>query len=137
MWGRVAHSLYFTLIPEMGIVGILLFSGILWGNYRDYCLIRSLEKKKDNLLDSALVTDDDTKRISQAIRTCYFFSLAYNGAMIAFLITGIFLSVLWYNYFWTLTSFYVATGNFAQELKNKLMLVQTSSVPEYSGSRSN
>jgi len=27
MWGRVAHSLYFTLIPEMGIIGTLFSVG--------------------------------------------------------------------------------------------------------------
>jgi len=29
IWGRVAHSLYFTLIPEQGLVGIAIFSALV------------------------------------------------------------------------------------------------------------
>ena len=120
MWGRVAHSLYFTLLPEMGIVGTLFFVGMLWGNYKDHRFICSLEEKKADYLASSSLTPEEKKKVSNGIRTLYFFSKAYSGAMVAYLVTGIFISVLWYNYFWTLSAFWVMTGNIARKSENLL-----------------
>ena len=33
--GRQAHSLYFTLLPELGLVGVMLFGAMIYFNYRD------------------------------------------------------------------------------------------------------
>jgi O-antigen ligase len=33
--GRQAHSLYFTLLPELGLVGVILFGAMIVLNYRD------------------------------------------------------------------------------------------------------
>jgi len=114
MWGRVAHSLYFTLLPEMGIVGTFFFAGMLWGNFKDHRFICRLEKDKVGLLETSIFTVAERKKISSGIRTLYFFSNAYSGAMVAYLATGIFISVLWYAYFWRLTAFWVLTGNIAR-----------------------
>lgn len=116
MWGRVAHSLYFTLLSEMGLIGTLLFIGILMGNYRDHRYICALYQKKDEILAGSSLAPEDKNKISNAIDTLYYFSLSFSGAMVAFLATGIFISVLWYKYFWILASFWVAAGNQARNL---------------------
>ena len=115
MWGRVAHSLYFTLLPEMGIVGTFFFAGMLWGNFKDHRFICRLEKDKVGLLETSIFTKAEREKISSSIRTLYFFSNAYSGAMVAYLATGIFISVLWYEYFWRFTAFWVLTGNLASK----------------------
>jgi len=123
MWGRVSHSLYFTLLPEMGIVGTFFFAGMLWGNFKNHRFICQLEKNKDSLIAGSIFTLAEREKISSGIRTLYFFSNAYSGAMVAYLVTGIFISVLWYVYFWQLTAFWVLTGNLA--LKTEKMLLSS------------
>ncbi len=125
MWGRVAHSLYFTLLSEMGLVGTFLFLGMLIGNIRDHRCVCELERNKVQYLVSAdHLTGSEKEDMSRKIRSLYFFSKAYFGAMIAYLVTGIFISVLWYSYFWTITAFFVLTGNYARKLK--VLLVRPS-----------
>ncbi|GAX62991.1 lipid A core - O-antigen ligase and related enzymes [Candidatus Scalindua japonica] len=120
MWGRVAHSLYFTLLPEMGIVGTIFFFGMIWGNYKDQRYLSTLETKKGALLAATNLTEEEKESISKGIRTLHFLSLAYGGAMVAYLVTGIFISVLWYGYFWMLTSFYVITSNVARNIEEQI-----------------
>jgi len=115
MWGRVAHSLYFTLLPEVGIVGTCFFMGMLWGNFKTHRYICQLEKNKGTLISDSDFTLAQKEHISSGIRSLYFFSQAYSGAMIAYLATGAFISVLWYSYFWQLTAFWVLTGNLARK----------------------
>jgi hypothetical protein len=126
-WGRAAHSLYFTLLPEMGIVGTLFFIGMLWGNYKDHRFICNLEKKKADYFASSSLAPEERKKIADGIRTLYFFSKAYSGAMVAYLATGIFISVLWYGYFWMLSAFWVITGNLARKTENLLIASQVQS----------
>ncbi len=33
--GRQAHSLYFTLLPELGLVGVMIFGAMIYSNYKD------------------------------------------------------------------------------------------------------
>ena len=130
MWGRAAHSLYFTLIPEMGIVGTLLFLGMLRANYKDHRYLCSLEKRKIDLLAASTLDQKKKEKIKKSIRMLYFFSKAYTGAMIAYLVTGIFISVLWYNYFWALSSFWVATTNIARKTENLLISTQATQLTQ-------
>ena len=123
MWGRVAHSLYFTLLPETGLAGTLLFTLMLWNNYKDHRYIANLEKNKPKLLSQASLKKDESELVlvNVCIRRLYYFSLAYCGAMIAFLTTGAFISVLWYSYFWILTSFWVMSSNVATNIEQILL----------------
>jgi O-antigen ligase len=50
MWGRVAHSFYFTVLPEMGLLGTYLVCGMLYGCYKDHRYTQDLQKRKENLL---------------------------------------------------------------------------------------
>lgn len=124
MWGRVAHSLYFTLIPEMGLVGTLFFLGILWNNFKDYRWISSLEKRKTLYLAATNLSSEEKSKLSHSINSLYYISCACSGAMVAYLVTGFFISVLWYDYFWKLTSFAVATHNIAQQAKKLISSTQ-------------
>ena len=121
MWGRVAHSLYFTLLPETGLAGTLLFAGMLWGNYKDHRYIVEIERNKSKLLNQANLTKEEVELVSAFIRKLYYLSLGYSGAMIAFLTTGTFISVLWYDYFWMLTSFWVMSSNVAKDIEQMLL----------------
>jgi len=105
--GRAVHSLYFTLIPELGLVGILLFSGMLYFSYKDLKWI--LKKEKEFLLKQ-----NQSKEIIQQLHKIKFIIFGITGAMLGYLVSGAFLSVLYYPYFWLLIALYSALENIAQ-----------------------
>ena len=91
MWGRQAHSLWFTLLPELGIPGVLLFLSLLRLNLRDLWYLGRLSTESDNY------------------RFAYFLSLAFMASLAGFFASGTFLSVLYYPHYWYLTAMIVAT----------------------------
>ena len=126
MWGRVAHSVYFTLLPETGLAGTLLFAMMLWRNYQDHRYMANLENTKSQLLTQATLTKEEIELFSIVMRRLYYLSLGYSGATIAFLTTGAFISVLWYDYFWMFTSFWVMSVNVAKKMESTLLEVSSS-----------
>src|SRR5882672_12578150 len=99
MWGRVAHSLYFTLLPEYGVIGTLLFFGIAVAGWRDRARIR--KRYRDTL------SAGPPPKVRKQLRTLYYLTLSLDASLIAFLVTGAFISVLYYPHFWILTAFTV------------------------------
>lgn len=99
MWGRVAHSLWFTLLPELGIAGVFIYLFLLYYNLRD---IRSL----------AVVN----VRERQDMLFFRYMSYAYLGSLVGFFSAGSFLSVLYYPHYWYLTALIVATVRTAGKL---------------------
>ncbi len=92
--GRASHSLYFTLIPELGLVGIALYIAMLaiaWRKLRS--IVGTVRKGKTDPRE-----DSDVVLLAKA-------TLA---AFIGFLTTGAFISVLYYPHFWYLLGFSLA-----------------------------
>jgi len=88
--GRVAHSLYFTLLPELGTVGTICFVLALVG------AIGNLRKTIKR--EAAFTAKSGTTFVEASAR-------ATLVGLVAFLVTGIFLSVLYYPSFWYLIGF--------------------------------
>jgi len=101
MWGRVAHSIWFTLIPETGIVGILIFFSLLRYNIKDIFLIKRL---------SVLQNDADDRYL-------YHVSLAMIASLAGFFASATFLSVLYYPHYWYMTAIIVAAARLAKKKK--------------------
>lgn len=97
MWGRAAHSLHFTVLSELGFIGILLFYGMAYACHRDLKKLR----KKD-------ATHTGIEAESVGLK---FLSLAVNGALITFLATASFVSVFDYPHFWILIGLCTAVIN--------------------------
>ncbi len=53
MGGRQAHSIYFTLLPELGAAGCCFFFAILKGLYNRYAAIRDFCPSKQVLSDES------------------------------------------------------------------------------------
>lgn len=115
MWGRAAHSLYFTLLPETGLVGTIVFAMMLWSCVKDHRYIKLLERRKAITMNGVGLNSEQSERLLASIRGLHSLSLAYSGAMIGFLVSGAFISVLWYGYFWIFCSFWAMTRNAAKE----------------------
>jgi probable O-glycosylation ligase (exosortase A-associated) len=90
--GRAAHSLYFTLIPELGIVGVFLFVHMLYTSLRDIKISRG--RTKSTFPPSSV----ENVGMSKEKRRCH--GLAFEGSLLAYLVSGTFISVLYYPSFW-------------------------------------
>jgi hypothetical protein len=108
MWGRVAHSLWFTLIPELGIFGILIYFYLLKYNISD---ILSLHKLPGN--------DPD-------ILYLHSLSGAFIASITGYFISGTFISVLYYPHYWYITGIIVA----ATRIGNKISVVASPAIKE-------
>jgi probable O-glycosylation ligase (exosortase A-associated) len=102
MWGRAAHSLWFTLIPELGIFGIIIYFALLTYNIKD---LAHLKKQKAGN--------------NQDLRYLYILSIASFAALAGFFASATFLSVLYYPHYWYLTALIVAMANISRELTKK------------------
>lgn len=95
--GRQAHSLYFTLIPELGSLGIAIF-GFLLINFSS-----RTGKLMKRLGGKASGTEDEDKRLFLLS-----FSKALRVGMAGFLVSALFISVLYYPIFWHLLGIFLA-----------------------------
>ena len=102
MWGRVAHSLWFTLIPELGIFGIIIYFTLLAYNIRDIRYLKTF-KNSDN----------------KDLQYLYLLSIATLAALAGFFASATFLSVLYYPHYWYITALIVAMINISRELVRK------------------
>lgn len=91
--GRVAHSLYFTLFPELGLIGAFLFFAIIYYSLKDLKITRKLclQHEINN-------TDNQRERF-------YYLTIALEGSMVSYLVSGIFISILYYPNFYILVGF--------------------------------
>jgi O-antigen ligase len=98
IWGKACHSLFFTLLSEEGLAGVVVFLLIMVTALKDRRQIRRFY----NQHRGSLSTD-----AQEELRTLYFLSLAIDISLVGFLVTGAFITVLYYPHFWLLTAFSV------------------------------
>jgi probable O-glycosylation ligase (exosortase A-associated) len=100
MWGRVAHSLWFTLIPELGIFGIIIYFLLLFYNLRDIFSLRRITAKKEN----------------QDVKYLHYLSSAFIASLVGYFAAGTFLSVLYYPHYWYVCGIIVAASQIARKI---------------------
>jgi O-antigen ligase len=101
VWGRVAHSVYFTLLPEYGVVGTVLFFIIV---------IKGIMARRRALRTcrSQLAREDLSPESREHFRFYQQMLAGMDGAVVTFMVTGAFIAVLYYPHLWLLTAFTVA-----------------------------
>jgi O-antigen ligase len=104
--GRAAHSLYFTLLPELGIIGTVLFFTIIIYVWKDLLWVRYIIKK------DILFTSNLNKNI-------YYNTLAIEASIIGYLSSSVFISTLYYPNFWLLTAIMVALKNIVSDYHDR------------------
>ncbi|VVS94075.1 O-antigen ligase family protein [Desulfoluna spongiiphila] len=110
MWGRAAHSLWFTLIPETGVVGTVLYLILVHANFKDaFLLIRVPASDDDG-------DDDGEDEVASDKRFIHALGLGFVVAMLGFFASGTFISVLYYAHFWYLTGFIIVAVNIAEPM---------------------
>ena len=97
-WGRVSHSVYFTLLPEYGIVGTVLFFIIV---------IKGIRARRRALRTcrSQLARQDLSPQSRTHFRFYQQMLAGMDGGIVTFLVTGAFIAVLYYPHLWVLTAF--------------------------------
>ena len=104
--GRMAHSIYFTMLPELGLIGTMLFLGMVAGNIKDLNYIKKTTIQKTDQMGDKFESK------------CYPLALALEGSMIGFLVSGAFISILYYPNFWFSMGFIVSLKNVVMKNMN-------------------
>jgi hypothetical protein len=89
------HSVYFTLLPELGILGAFLFGSMIYYSYKDTKRIRDKLRKKAKMLKENTTIKDLNLGFS------------LEASLIGYLVSSIFISTLYYPNFWILMGFTV------------------------------
>jgi hypothetical protein len=110
MWGRVAHSLWFTVLAELGVPGVLVYGLLLFFNLRDSVRLRAIGR----------TVGGDDGRLLGGLGSAFLASFA------GFFASGTFLSVLYYPHYWYLTGFIVATYSVAAGVGRERAIISTS-----------
>ena len=105
--GRQAHSLYFTLLPELGLVGVIIFGSMVYLNYKDTRVKSFIPRIPAGRRDGADVED------LQILRATLYGNAIFGG-MIGYLATSTFISTLYYPTFWIMMALAVALRNTTQ-----------------------
>lgn len=91
-YGDVSHSLWLTALVEGGIVGFSIFLYLIYLNIKDTLSMRRLKELDDDL------------------RFLKYFGVATFTMLIAYLVSGTFITVNYYPHFWYLTAI-IAAGS--------------------------
>ncbi len=94
--GRMAHSVYFTVLPELGLMGTIPFLLIILYTFKDLKHIKKIA-----------LTNRNTKVSFQPDRF-YYIALALEGSLITYLVSSVFISTLYYPNLWFLIGFIIA-----------------------------
>lgn len=98
MSGRAVHSIYFTLLPELGILGTVIYILMLFDIYRRYRLVNKQE-----------VSSSVPEKTRVALCTLNNMTTGLFVGIIGFLASGIFLSVLYYPQFYNFIALIIVT----------------------------
>jgi O-antigen ligase len=89
--GRAAHSMYFTLMPELGLIGIVLFAYMLLLTVRNLRFIQRSGTTEGTAADGELPVAS--------------LATAMEASLVGYLASGVFISVLYYPNFYLLMGF--------------------------------
>jgi O-antigen ligase len=105
--GRQAHSAWVTLLAELGLAGIVIIGGMLVQCYKDLKQVRrrfAPAGSRQKHGQTVQVGEDMRAHLARAME----------GSLIGFIVSGIFISILWYPSLWIMLAFVVALRNISE-----------------------
>jgi O-Antigen ligase len=102
--GRAAHSMYFQLFPELGLVGAGILGAMLYYTRRD---LRRVDRFSRSYREASGTSEEE----SAQIRSAFYYARAMEASMIGYLVSSVFISTLYYPSFWVLMAFSIALRN--------------------------
>lgn len=112
--GTVAHSLYFTLLAELGSCGAVLFVLLVWFTLRDTGRVLRIARGRD--APASALEDAAGRATREDLAALALYAHAIRAALVGFLVAGTFLTVLAYPHFWVLVALTVAFHDSAAKL---------------------
>ena len=110
--GRQAHSAWVTLITELGLVGIVVIGAMLFQCYRDLTWVRKrFAPAESRQKHGQIVQAGEDMRM--------YLARAMEGSLIGFIVSGVFISTLWYPILWTMMALVVALRNISEAQKEE------------------
>lgn len=106
--GRQAHSAWITLVSELGLAGIVIIGAMLVQCCNDLRFVRaklSPPRSRQKHDQTVQVTEDMRVHLARAME----------GSLIGFVISGVFISILWYPALWIMMALVVALRNIASD----------------------
>jgi O-antigen ligase len=97
-YGRVAHSMFFQVMADMGSLGVLSLVVILVYFWKKNRLVRRVTEEMMGNNNSA--RDERTRKGSDMARRYYYYALSVESAMVTFLANSIFYDLLYFAWFW-------------------------------------
>jgi len=82
--------------------------------------IKNIYNSFSSLLSNISMLPSRKDRYTKQIKEIYFLSLAFTGALIGYLSSGAFLSVLYYGWFWMIMSYTVILFNITNKLLEEI-----------------
>ena len=104
--GRQAHSAWVTLISELGLAGIVIIGAMLLQSYKDLKLVRKRFTSASRQKHGQIVQGGEDMRA--------YLARAMEGSLIGFIVSGIFISILWYPSLWIMIGLVVALRNISE-----------------------
>jgi len=105
--GRQAHSAWVTLISELGLAGIVIIGGMLLQCYKDLKLVRKKFASAESRQKYGQIV-----QAGEDVRV--YLARAMEGSLIGFIVSGVFISTLWYPSLWIMIAFVVALRNISE-----------------------
>lgn len=105
--GRAAHSAWVTLISELGLAGIVIIGGMLLQCYKDLKFVRRKFTPPGSRQKHGQIV-----QAGEDIRM--YLARAMEGSIIGFIVSGIFISIMWYPALWIMVAFVVALRNISE-----------------------
>ena len=105
--GRQAHSAWVTLIVELGLVGTVIIGAMLLQCYKDLKLVRTRLSPV-----SSRQKHGQTVQAGEDVRV--YLARAMEGSVIGFIVSGVFISTLWYPSLWIMMALIVALRNISE-----------------------
>jgi O-Antigen ligase len=105
--GRAAHSAWVTLISELGLAGIVIVGAMLLQCYRDLKFVRRKFTPPGSRQKHGQIV-----QAGEDIRM--YLARAMEGSIIGFIVSGIFVSIMWYPALWIMMALVVALRNISE-----------------------
>lgn len=111
----VTHSVYFELLAEMGVAGVVLFGALLWRNHAD---LRFVARATGGRAEA-----------SPDLQRARYYERAITGSFLAVLTCGATVSIFYYSYLWILTAMTVALKDVTRDLVGSTRREDESTAP--------
>ncbi|MCI0627909.1 MAG: O-antigen ligase family protein [Acidobacteria bacterium] len=112
--GRAAHSAWVTLIAELGLVGVVIIGRMLFQCYKDLKLVRTrLSPVRSRQKHGQTVQAGEDVHV--------YLARAMEGSLIGFIVSGVFISILWYPPLWIMIALIVALRNISDDKGGEML----------------